>query len=178
MSRITPVVLLLMFPIVAAHKASVHWSWMLMAGHVVLLLAGALLCHSALASRRPDPQHLTEYYFWIALGGALGGIFTAVIAPFIFTTVLEYPLLVAVIAFFRVVPNKEEKVDLRDGIYLAGLVAALAFIWILFRWTKIDITESVKTSAAANVGFALVVYSFREHPDCRLLHRPASPARR
>ncbi len=162
MSRITPVVLLLMFPIVAAHKASVHWSWMLMAGHVVLLLAGALLCHSALASRRPDPQHLTEYYFWIALGGALGGIFTAVIAPFIFTTVLEYPLLVAVIAFFRVVPNKEEKVDLRDGIYLAGLVAALAFIWILFRWTKIDITESVKTSAAANVGFALVVYSFRE----------------
>jgi SAM-dependent methyltransferase len=162
MSRIAPVVLLLMFPIVAVPRSATRWSWLLMGGHIVLLLASALLCHSALASRRPDPQHLTEYYFWIALGGALGGIFTAVIAPVLFKTVLEYPLLVAVIAFFRIVPNKEEKLDLRDGIYLAGLAAAVAFIWVLFRWAKIDITESVKTSGAANVGFALIAYSFRE----------------
>jgi spermidine synthase len=163
MSRISPVVLLLMFPIVAAHKTvPARWSWVLMAGHVLVLLVGALLCHTALASRRPDPQHLTEYYFWIALGGALGGTFTAVVAPIVFKTVVEYPLLVAVIAFFRVVPNKEEKIDLRDGIYLAGLVGAFAFIWVLFRWTKIDIDESVKTAAAANVGFALIAYSFRE----------------
>jgi hypothetical protein len=35
---------------------------------------------------------LTEFYLWMSLGGVLGGIFTALIAPVVFTTVLEYQL--------------------------------------------------------------------------------------
>jgi SAM-dependent methyltransferase len=73
----------------------------LIAVHMVLLFLAALLCHTALADARPDAVHLTRYYVWIAVGGALGGVFAAVLAPALFSTILEYPLLLAAAMFFR-----------------------------------------------------------------------------
>jgi SAM-dependent methyltransferase len=63
---------------------------------VAIHLAGffltALVCHQALVARRPAAGHLTEFYLWMSLGGVVGGAFNAFIAPVIFSTVLEYPL--------------------------------------------------------------------------------------
>jgi SAM-dependent methyltransferase len=73
----------------------------LMAVHMVLLFLAALLCHTALADARPDTTYLTRYYVWIALGGALGGVFAAIVAPVLFNTILEYPLLLAAAMLFR-----------------------------------------------------------------------------
>jgi len=50
-------------------------------------------CHSRLACRRPPVEQLTQFYLWLALGGSLGGMFSALLAPQVFETVLEYPLL-------------------------------------------------------------------------------------
>ena len=73
----------------------------LIAVHLVLLFIGGLLCHTALAACRPDARYLTEYYVCVALGGVLGGVFAAVVAPLLFTSIFEYPLLLAAAAFFR-----------------------------------------------------------------------------
>jgi SAM-dependent methyltransferase len=54
-----------------------------------------------LAESRPDPKYLTEYYMWMALGGVLGGVFSAILAPLLFYGILEYPLLLAAAVFFR-----------------------------------------------------------------------------
>jgi SAM-dependent methyltransferase len=43
-----------------------------------------LFCHGELAARRPAARHLTAYYLWIALGGALGGVFVSLLAPRLF----------------------------------------------------------------------------------------------
>jgi len=51
----------------------------------------ALVLHGDLSRARPQPERLTEFYVWIAAGGALGGIFNALVAPAIFVTVVEYP---------------------------------------------------------------------------------------
>lgn len=64
--------------------------------HLAVVFLITLGCHSRLSSRRPHPTHLTEYFLWIALGGALGGIFNVLVAPLIFTTLAEYPLAIAV----------------------------------------------------------------------------------
>jgi len=48
-----------------------------------------MVCHGELYRLRPDPQHLTGYYLMIAAGGALGGLFVAVIAPLVFTDYFE-----------------------------------------------------------------------------------------
>src|SRR5204862_2181051 len=117
-----PFVLLVLFPLVAvARPVTTRLLWYVLGAHLLVLFAGALLCHTALASRRPDARHLTEFYFWIALGGAMGGIFVAVIAPFAFNTVIEYPLLVAIIAFFREPRESHQKITWADWIYPAGM---------------------------------------------------------
>ncbi|MBL1146800.1 MAG: fused MFS/spermidine synthase [Pseudomonadota bacterium] len=53
----------------------------------------ALALHTRLAASRPHSKHLTQFYFFLALGGALGGSFNAFIAPLIFNSVLEFPLI-------------------------------------------------------------------------------------
>jgi hypothetical protein len=101
-SFVAPVILLVLIPIFAAGPVRNTALYLgLLAAHLILLFVGGLLCHASLARLRPATEHLTEYYAWIAFGGALGGVFAAVLAPFLFSTVLEYPLLVAALAFFR-----------------------------------------------------------------------------
>lgn len=59
--------------------------------HLVTFFVCALHLHSALASRRPDTRHLTEFYLWIAFGGVVGGFFNTFLAPLLFTGIVEYP---------------------------------------------------------------------------------------
>ena len=50
----------------------------------IALFACCMCCHGELAKMKPDPSHLTLFYLMMSAGGALGGIFTALIAPRIF----------------------------------------------------------------------------------------------
>jgi SAM-dependent methyltransferase len=61
----------------------------------------ALFCHGELAASRPRPDRLTAFYFWIALGGVLGGAFNVLIAPLVFSAYVEYPLMIVVVAALR-----------------------------------------------------------------------------
>lgn len=65
--------------------------------HLVVLFLGAMLCHTRLADDRPDVSHVTEFYLLVALGGVLGGAFNAILAPLIFTQLLEYPIAIALV---------------------------------------------------------------------------------
>ena len=60
--------------------------------HLVAFFFSALVCHQALAARRPPPDRLTEFYLLLSLGGVLGGAFNAFLAPAIFNHYWEYPL--------------------------------------------------------------------------------------
>ena len=51
-----------------------------------------MVCHGELYRLRPDPRYLTGYYLMIAAGGALGGLFVAVVAPMIFSDYYELHL--------------------------------------------------------------------------------------
>src|SRR5579862_5167908 len=59
---------------------------------VTALFIGCMVCHGELARLKPDPRHLTSFYMMISLGGALGGLFVAIVAPHVFHTYLELPL--------------------------------------------------------------------------------------
>jgi len=64
--------------------------------HLVTLAAGAMACHGRLSLARPDPTRLTEYYLLMSVGGALGGVFNAIVAPVTFNRILEYPIAMVV----------------------------------------------------------------------------------
>lgn len=78
-----------------------RWAYAL---HLGLFAVTALTLHGRLAASRPAPAHLTEFYLWMALGGALGGGFNAIAAPLLFDSILEYQLMVAAACFLR--PSK------------------------------------------------------------------------
>jgi SAM-dependent methyltransferase len=54
----------------------------------------AVAIHGALAAGRPDARHLTRFYLILTAGGALGTAFVAMLAPLIFSTIYEYPILI------------------------------------------------------------------------------------
>jgi hypothetical protein len=53
------------------------------------LFACAMVCHGELVRLRPGPRRLTAFYLMVAAGGALGGVFVTLVAPFIFKTFAE-----------------------------------------------------------------------------------------
>jgi hypothetical protein len=63
--------------------------------HLVAFFYLAVLCHGYLSGDRPSTTHLTDFYLSLAVGGALGGVFNSLLAPLIFTSVLEYPIALA-----------------------------------------------------------------------------------
>ena len=50
---------------------------------------GCMVCHGELSRLKPHPRHLTGFYLTVALGGALGGVFVAILAPVLFNDNLE-----------------------------------------------------------------------------------------
>ena len=68
---------------------------------MTVFLLTTLVLHGELAASRPAPVHLTEYYLWIALGGALGGAFTALVVPLIFKSSRDYTLMLVLACFLR-----------------------------------------------------------------------------
>ena len=71
--------------------------------HLLVLFLAALLAHGAMAKDRPEAKRLTEFYLIMSLGGVLGGAFNALLAPVLFSTVIEYPLMLLAILLIR--PN-------------------------------------------------------------------------
>ncbi len=66
--------------------------------NVAVFFLLALYCHTTLRDDRPPEGRLTQFYLWLAVGGAVGGMFNALIAPQIFPLVIEYPLALTVAA--------------------------------------------------------------------------------
>jgi spermidine synthase len=66
--------------------------WIHLAVYPVALFVLCMLCHGELARSRPAAPYLTLFYLMLAAGGALGGVFVALIAPHLFDTYLEYPI--------------------------------------------------------------------------------------
>ncbi|MBX9873450.1 MAG: hypothetical protein K2X84_01245, partial [Beijerinckiaceae bacterium] len=62
--------------------------------HLGLFFTTAMVAHGELARRRPDAANLTGFYLWMSLGGVLGGLFCGLLAPLLFNSVVEYPILI------------------------------------------------------------------------------------
>ena len=111
---------------------------------LVPLFAGGLfvccmVCHGELAEMKPHPRSLTSYYVMISLGGALGGIFVGLVAPYGFRGYYELPAGIAACAALSLVvlvrmrsPGSPKSrwrpaVLLFATIYAAGLAGVLAW---------------------------------------------------
>lgn len=62
------------------------------------LFVACMFCHGELARLRPDPSHLTLYYLIISLGGALGALVIAIVAPLVLRGYYEMHVVLALLA--------------------------------------------------------------------------------
>ncbi|OHC63791.1 MAG: hypothetical protein A2045_00075, partial [Rhodocyclales bacterium GWA2_65_20] len=57
--------------------------------NLAVFFVACMVCHGELARMQPHPSHLTGYYLMLATGGACGGIFVGVVAPYWFNSNYE-----------------------------------------------------------------------------------------
>jgi hypothetical protein len=70
-------------------------------GHLFCFFVIAMACHGELARTRPPAKYLTGFYVALSFGGMVGGLFAGLIAPFTFSWVAEYPILLTLAALCR-----------------------------------------------------------------------------
>ena len=68
--------------------------WAVIGLHLAVFFLIAFTCHRRLALARPPVSNLANFYLCISIGGVLGGILNALVAPVVFSSPLEYPLVI------------------------------------------------------------------------------------
>jgi hypothetical protein len=108
--------------------------------HVVNLFVIAMVCHGELARDRPASRHLTEYFLLMSVGGVVGGLFNALIAPLIFNDVVEYSL-VMMLACLLVPPlgaARESRVSRWADVGLAVLFVLTGGVLLFMYWRSLS----------------------------------------
>jgi hypothetical protein len=127
------------------------------------LFAICMVLHGELYRLRPPPRRLTGYYLTIALGGALGGAFVALLAPVVFKAYLElhWGMLAAVVLL--VVVHVRERTAFRVGRVAVPIWTVLATGLIVLGGTlfmQMRIAESRVIESARNFYGVLRVFEY------------------
>ncbi len=130
--------------------------------HLLMFFTAAMVCHGELAQDRPSAAHLTEFYVWMAVGGACGGLLTALAAPAVFSSIVEYPLAIALACAapaLRAPDPANRRLD-------ALLPALLAFLSILLA-LEVRLAGAAYTKMGDAIQFgipAILCYTFSRRP--------------
>jgi hypothetical protein len=130
--------------------------------HLAAFFVTAMMCHGELARTRPDASRLTEFYLWLSLGGALGGAFNAVAAPLLFSSILEYPVAIALACMLRPAQQPAGSAlrwsDIALPLALAGIFALLILAGIR------PFTHGAMATVLYLQAVGLVLYLFHVRP--------------
>ncbi len=126
----------------------------------------AAVCHTELARRRPDVRRLTDYYLLISVGGALGGIFSALVAPVLFLGPWEYPLLLIAACLLRPPPASVrlgEDWAIRGDLLLPVALTALstALVWAASSAGPEGLRSAARAASIIVPGTALLWFARR-----------------
>jgi hypothetical protein len=138
-------------------------AWALILANLVFFFLAALMCHRQLANDRPSTTHLAEYYLWIAIGGALGSFFNVLIAPILFTSVLEYPLAIALACMLPRVVLRDRNTKYLDVLYPFGLYVLSIGLTMLVPYLRVS-SSTIKLLIVPGIPLILINHFFRERP--------------
>jgi hypothetical protein len=133
-----------------------------MAFNLAAFFVIAMVCHGELARLRPDASRLTEFYLFVSLGGVLGGLFNALLAPLLFSQVWEYPLLLALSCLALPASSSGGRHALLKDIAYPAAFFALLLSALHFRLVPMEAhITAIGTLAFVLPGVALLNFSSR-----------------
>jgi hypothetical protein len=136
--------------------------WLVVPLHLMAFFAACMVCHAALARSRPPTSGLTFFYLAIAVGGAGGGLFNALLAPVLFSGIAEYPL--AMVAACLVLAASARSVWAKGDLVLPAIIGGLAALLCANRGGFADgALGAMATTAVAGLT-VLVVVTHRRRP--------------
>ncbi|MEM8651860.1 MAG: fused MFS/spermidine synthase [Pseudomonadota bacterium] len=114
------------------------------------------LCHNLLAENRPSTSRLTEFYFFMSLGGVIGGASVALLAPVLFTYTHEFALIIIASSFLMATSNKREG-DFWKHTMITLAVLAITTVVISDQFTLGSLLP--KAQILLGILVALLIYS-------------------
>jgi hypothetical protein len=138
-ARLLPFSIVATLALIVQPRAASLWATFLV--HLLTFALAATACHTELARRRPSADHLTGFYLMIALGGCLGGLFNALLAPLILSWAAEYTLGLALIPLVAPPGRSRDRpegtrgwsfrlFDVAMPLLLAGVTYAALRLWV------------------------------------------------
>jgi hypothetical protein len=115
-------------------------AWPFIPFHLLVFFVTAMVCHGEIVYSRPSTFHLTEYYLWISVGGVLGGFFNTLVAPQVFNSFAEYPLMIAIACLLRPSLDSDHQRPYKRWFDLGLPLASL----VLFSFSKIGMRYFVQ----------------------------------
>ncbi len=126
------------------------------------LFVSCMVCHGELSRAKPHPRYLTRFYLMVSLGGALGAVLIAILAPLAFSGYFEINVALVLLALVLLVqisgvgkPWSEASTRRWVGFTCAAVAAAIAVVL----W-KSDVPWR-RLAVAAPVGIALAIVQIR-----------------
>ncbi len=160
-------------PFLILPLAVLFWSfgtaWVLFPLHLLAFFVTAMVCHGELARSRPATHQLTEFYLYLSIGGVLGGIFNALVAPMVFNRVAEYPLILVLACLLRprMVTEKSKRynfwLDLGLPLTMAACIAGLVYILQMQAFSFGKRIMAIEVLVIPGLA-AVFCYSFRFRP--------------
>ncbi|MBI4893230.1 MAG: fused MFS/spermidine synthase [Acidobacteria bacterium] len=113
-----------------------------------------MVCHGELSLRKPHPKFLTGFFLMVSVGGAVGGVFVALLAPTLFNAYYELPISVAACGVLAAVVVFLEK-DWPFRKDLLGWPAILVYTVVagLLGLVGRDVRDMVKNSVVVTRNF-------------------------
>jgi hypothetical protein len=164
--RLPILLLFTLFPILSGRQLGLLVLFPL---YLAVLFFAAMVCHGELARSRPKVSRLTEFYLLISVGGVLGGIFNALLAPLIFSTVFEFPLALIFAAFLlpaidpkSVSPAEAAKLKRND--LLLPLALGLSMTAVVFGLAHFSLHSNSLIASLFLGGAMIWCLSFADRP--------------
>jgi len=82
-------------------NASLDWKILI---SLVSLFAICMFFHGNLEQSKPEPKNLTSFYLYLSMGGCLGGILAGIAAPMMFSSIVEFHMVIIASFFFMLWP--------------------------------------------------------------------------
>lgn len=139
--RVWPLVLLPLLLLLTSQAGAELW--FVVPLHLANFFIVAVLCHCQLAEGRPDVSRPTEFYVWLAVGGMLGGLFNTAIAPEVFVSVAEYPILVAASAFAVAPPAALKAFLRRPREWMRPSIVGISAMTVLLAAWRLDLPPNI-----------------------------------